>query len=296
MEELGLLEQRSQTYYRITQRGREHVKNPLSLWAEVCSTELEVDHVLVLRAVNKASLTQTSDGAFLINRADQDQLLSDLNWGDTEFERLYAAVHELERLGMLHDSAGMGRYIKARSTYLGAVWDLRQGETIEAAFIDQLRADGETTSVDLKRELHLGNDNEKAEFVKDVLGLATTQASGRRWLIIGFDDKTLAFHTPPDIGVTQNRIEQILSVYTMPQVQVRYEVVTYRGNQVGKLEILRDRTHLPYQVAKALGGKKHIEVGDIFVRHGSQTEHPTAPELQAIQDEGDRARASLAEK
>jgi Putative DNA-binding domain len=291
-EALGLLEQRSQTYYRITQRGREHVRNPLPLWTAVCSTILEDDHALVLRTVNRASLVQTADGAYLMNEVDQDQLLADLGWADTDFDKLYAACAELERMQMLKDYAGMGRYINARSTYLGAVWDMRQGETLEAAFLDQLRAEGETTSVDFKRELHLGNDNEKAEFVKDVLGLATTQASGRRWLIIGFDDKTQAYHAPPDPSITQNRLEQILSVYTTPQVQVRYEVVTYRGNQVGKLEIFRDRTHLPYRVARPLGHKKRIDADDIFVRHGSQTEHPTVAEEQAIQEEGDRARAT----
>lgn len=292
MEKLGLLEQRSQTYYRITQRGREHIKNPLPLWTDICSITLEDDHALVLRTVNRASVTQTGDGAFLMHDVDQDRLLNDLGWGDADFERLYAATSELERMQMLHVLATIGRHIEACSTYVGTVWEERQGETLEAAFIDQLRDDGETTSVDFKRELHLTNDNEKAEFVKDILGLATTQASGHRWLIIGFDDKTHSFHAPPDPGITQNRIEQILSVYTTPQVQVRYDVVTYRGNQVGKIRIFRDRIYLPYRVAKAIGGKKHIDAGDIFVRHGSQTEHPTPGELQAIQDEGDRARGS----
>jgi hypothetical protein len=194
-------------------------------------------------------------------------------------------------MGMLWELGAAGRQINARSTYLGAIWDLRQGETLEAAFIDQLLADGETTSVEWKREVHLDKADEKAEFVKDVLGLATTQVTGRRWLIIGIDDKTQAFHAPPGADITQNRIEQILSVYTTPQVQVRYTVVEYRGNQIGKLEVFRDRTHLPYRVAKLVGDKKRIAVGESFVRHGSQTEHPTPAELQAIEEEAQRARA-----
>jgi hypothetical protein len=89
-------------------------------------------------------------------------------------------------------------------------------------------------------------------------------------------------------------LEHILSDYTSPQVQVRYDVVIYRGNQVGKLEVFRNRTDLPYRVAKSIGDKKdkrHIEEGTIYVRHGSQTEQPTEAERAALQDEGDRARA-----
>ncbi len=291
MKSLGLLDGPHQTYVRLTQQGREHLRDPLPLWTAICGLSLEDDHAVVLRTVNQLSIVQTSEGAFLLKDVIHDHLLAELGWSDADFDRLYAAVAELERMGLLWESPIIGRHIQARSTYSGAMWDMRQGETLEATFIDRLLAEGETTSVDFKRELHLDKDNEKAEFVKDVLGLATTQASGRRWLIIGVDDKSHAFYAPPNPDITQNRIEQILHVYTSPQVQVHYEVVTYRGNQVGRLEIFRDRTHLPYRVAQSLGGKKRIEEGDIFVRHGSQTEHPTPAELLAIEEEAERARA-----
>jgi hypothetical protein len=43
--------------------------------------------------------------------------------------------------------------------------------------------------VEFKREVHVtGTASDRAELVKDVLGLANTQASGRRWLIIGLDN------------------------------------------------------------------------------------------------------------
>jgi hypothetical protein len=43
----------------------------------------------------------------------------------------------------------------------------------------------------------LGTAREKAEFVKDVIGLANTKPSGRRWMIIGFDDKARKYYGPP---------------------------------------------------------------------------------------------------
>ncbi len=74
-------------------------------------------------------------------------------------------------------------------------------------------------------------------------------------------------------------------------VDIRYEVVDYRQGRVGKLEILRDPKKLPYRVAKSLGDRKRIGQDKIFVRHGSQVEEPTAAELEAIQEEGNRARS-----
>jgi hypothetical protein len=61
---------------------------------------------------------------------------------------------------------------------------------------------------------------------------------------------------------------------------------------VGTIEILRDRKRLPYVVARSLGDKKRIERGQVFVRHGSQTEAPTERELDALCEEGEQARSS----
>jgi hypothetical protein len=72
--------------------------------------------------------------------------------------------------------------------------------------------------------------------------------------------------------------------------------LNYRAGRVGKLEVLRDAKKLPYSVAKSLGeksagDKKRITEGQVFVRHGSQTEPPTDAERRAIEEEGERARS-----
>ncbi len=112
-------------------------------------------------------------------------------------------------------------------------------------------------------------------------------------MIIGFDDRSHTYYATPDQRLNQNRFEQLLSMYTTPFVDVRYEVVDYRGGSVGMLEVLRDTRKLPYSSARSIGDRKRIEQGDIFVRHGSQVERPTSLELQALQDEGDQARLNL---
>ena len=95
-------------------------------------------------------------------------------------------AQELERDGFLH-SRGLGGSV---ATYLGLVRATRRGFTIESKRLDELVKQWETTSVEFKRELYLDTADQKAEFAKDVIGLANTQASGQRLLIIGFDDKT----------------------------------------------------------------------------------------------------------
>src|SRR6266542_4989468 len=87
-----------------------------------------------------------------------------------------------------------------------------------------------------------------------------------------------------------------LARYTTPVVCIRYDVVDYRRGKVGRLEVLRDPADLPYQVAqsvgdKGAGGKRRVEIDQIFVRHGSQTEEPTPLELQALRDEATHAHA-----
>ena len=188
--------------------------------------------------------------------------------------------------------AGYQNYITP--TYQGLVWGTRRGFTIESKFIDELVKEWETTNVDFKREISLRTKEQKAEFAKDVLGLATTKSSGRRFMIIGFHPKTRDYYAPPDTAVTQDQMEQILANLTSPAVNIRYEIVDYRAGKVGKLEIIREPEKLPYRASQDViidaKGRKGLEKDKVYVRHGSQTEAPTETELQALEEEGRRAR------
>jgi predicted HTH transcriptional regulator len=175
----------------------------------------------------------------------------------------------------------------------GLVWETKRGFTAEAQFIDDLVTEWETTSVEFKSDISTDTAGQIAEFIKDVLSLATTKTSGRRWMIIGFDDDTHEYCGSPNPKLTQNHLEQLLQVYTKPMVEVRYQVVDYRKEPVGKLEVFRKAKHLPYKVAKSLGSqndKRRISEGAIYVRHGSQVQHPTPEELEALEEEGVLAR------
>ena len=180
----------------------------------------------------------------------------------------------------------MNRDVGDGATYKGLVWQTRRGLTLETKRIDALVSEWETTSVDFKRELHLDTEDQKAEFIKDILGLVNTQSSGKRYLIIGFDDKTRTYYGPPDPKISTNRMEQFLARLTAPVVQIRYDLIPYKEGSVGQIEVFRDPALLPYRVGASItGSKKKVSQHDVFVRHGSQTEAPTADELQALKDE-----------
>ncbi|MBA3321786.1 MAG: ATP-binding protein [Pyrinomonadaceae bacterium] len=290
MKDAGLLlETNSDVFYKPSYTGRSILKDPVPYWQAVCEEKLESDQGELLHLVNRLSPRVSGDNITL-DWVELTQLLADLDWPDKD-ERLRTVGRELGGRG-LAKCLCLGS-LQLKASYQGLVWETRRGFTLEAKFIDGLVAEWETTSVEFKRELSLNPADRQAKFVKDLLGLANTQASGRRWMVVGFSEKTRAYHGPPDHKVSQNRIEQILSPYTTPNVEVRYEVVDYRAGKVGKLEVLRDARKLPYRVAKSVGDKKRIEEGQVFVRHGSQTEAPTPAELQAIVEEGERARLHL---
>ena len=208
-------------------------------------------------------------------------------------DRLQFIAHELKQWGFVSGWISVAGTVQIQSTFKGLVWETRRGFTLESQFIDDLVAEWETTSVDFKRQLSLDTMDQKAEFVKDIWSLINTKASGRRWFIIGFDDRSHAYFGPPDSRITQNRIEQILARYIAPSVDVLYEAVECRVGRVGKLEVIRDPTKLPYRVKEQMNREKKPPrmPGDLFVRHGSQVERPTDAELLALQEEGDHARS-----
>jgi hypothetical protein len=278
---------RSSSFWKVSRLGRRHIANQTEQWFLICQEELDPEHAQLLSAINRLSPRVAPDHAWL-EEVNQVEIASEL--GDWPASQIWNVANELTQWEFVSGSFFIGGAFHLAATYKGLVWETRRGFTLISKHVDELVAEWETTSVDFKRELHLDTADEKAEFIKDVLSLANTKASGKHWMIIGFDNRTHAYHGPPDQHIVQDRLEQILSVYTTPVVDIRYDVVDYREGPVGMLEVLRNPKKLPYSVAKSIGEKKRIEQGNIFVRHGSQVEKPTSLELQALQDEGNQTR------
>ena len=284
---------------KITSEGEDYLeeeeKRWVSWWATCISAEkLKQEQRDLLELVHRLSPREEQTHAWM-EWIHQEALCRELGW---EAERLRLVIREIRTS---HD------YIKprpnyyplgktpphellVRETYMGLVLQTKCHLTMEAREIDYLVEEWETRSVDFKQELETRTKDQKAEFVKDVLGLVNTKASGERWLIVGFDDKMRTYHPGCTLPSRQDDLERILSTYTNPMVDIRYDIVEHYQGPVGRLRVLRDPAKLPYRVAKSVGEKKRIEEGQTFVRHGSLTEQPTDAELQALLEEGERAR------
>lgn len=287
LQDLGLVEQDSQ--WKVTRKGRTLATDMLPLWWSICQEKLEPEHQQLLHVVNRLS-PHSEDGYAWVEGIAEKVLTAELGWFADPLH-LESVAKDLEQWGYVSGSFVFGG-IKLAATYRGLVWETKQSFTMLSRLIDDLAAEWETTSVDFKREVHLDTADQKAEFIKDVLSLVNTKASGQRWMIIGFDDRSRTYYGAPNQAITQNRIEQILAMYTSPCVDVQYNPVNYRSGSVGMLEVIRDPQKLPYRVARSIGKKKRIEQGDIYVRHGSQVEKPTPLEEQALIDEGNQARSN----
>lgn len=288
LQGLSLVEQDS--HWKVTKAGRTLATDMMPLWWNICQEKLEKEHQQLLQVVNRLSPHSEDDHAWVEGIAEKT-LTAELGWSADPL-LLESVANDLEQWGFVSGLFFFGG-MQLTATYRGLVWETKQGFTLMSRLIDDLVAEWETTSVDFKRELQLDTADQKAEFIKDVLSLANTKASGQRWMVIGFDDRSRTYYGAPDQAITQNRIEQIVARCTTPCVDVQYNPVDYRGGSVGMLEVLRDPQKLPYRVARSIiGEKKRIEQDDIYVRHGSQVEKPSPLEEQALIDEGIQARSN----
>jgi hypothetical protein len=286
---------------KITSEGEEYLEEEEKRWVSWWATCMSADKLKqeqrdLLELVHNLSPREEPTHAWM-EWIHQESLCRELGW---EVERLRLVIGEIrashDYIKVRPNYYPLGKTppdeLHVRETYKGLVLQTKRDLTIEAREIDDLVEEWETTSVEFKQELETRTKDQKAEFVKDVLGLVNTKASGERWLIVGFEDETHTYHSGCTLPSSQDDIERVLTAYTNPMVEIRYDIVEHYHGPVGRLRVLRVPAKLPYRVAKSVGDKKRITEGQVFVRHGSQTEEPSDAEHQALLEEGERARAA----
>ena len=218
-----------------------------------------------------------------------EDMFAELGWPVEGHDPLHLA-QSLQRLGYVQVQAAIGGPVRVRPTYRGVVRATRRVVTEWQQRLREMVDEWETTTVEFKSELSLGTPARNAEFAHDVMALANTKASGsERYLILGYHPNTREFTTPASPTVSQDRIEDVLNEYSDPQPAIRYFTLDHESGRgpLGILEVHRDPALVPHRI-KREAGKRHT--GDVYVRHGSHIEKPTAEELAALIAEGERAR------
>lgn len=289
LERIGWLEDEA-NYCKVTRMGEAFSEGDVpSAWRRVMDIELQDEEAAVLQVSARLGQEVFDDHVHL-RESPWQTLFQALGWPE-DSSRAALLTRGLRDLGLMMISERLGGTIDTTPNYVGIVRATREAESEDAALIRQLADEWETTNVEFKRQLNLNSNVEKAKFVSRIMGLATTRASGRRFLVIGFDDKTREFSTAIDPGITQERLEQIMHNHCQPPPKIKVKAVPFGSGSVGLIEVFREPTEVPYEVMKALGGREGIKAGEVFVRHGSRTEHPTPAELQDLLNERKSARS-----
>src|SRR5712692_8904641 len=142
--------------------------------------------------------------------------------------------------------------------------------------------------VDFKRDLFVATRDQKAEFVKDVLGLVNTMGASRRFLMVGWDDRTRQVIAPGlDPSLKVERLQNIVNAYCDPPPHLELSRCARGGVPVGVIEVRREAAKVPYRIRRKILG---LQPGDAFVRHGTITERPSPAELDGLHQEGLNAR------
>lgn len=266
-------------HWKVTGQGRSLRDNLPALWQPICAQPVDDDCIELLSIINRLS-PQGVDDYVVLEPITREQVLGAAH--GVNAASVMAKLADLSEAGLIGYSWQFD-FFQASATYRGLVWETRRGLTLDSQFIDSLVEEWETTSVEFKRELFVGTADTKAEFIRDILGLANALASGRRWFIVGFDDTTRTYLGPPDPALAQDRLQQIVDEYIAPHLDIRYTPIDYRLGIVGQLEVRPARTRLPYRVQKDLmGKKKQIIAGTAYTRHGAHTVPATEVDLEEL--------------
>jgi Putative DNA-binding domain len=291
LDRLGLVEPGSvgSLWVRLTQDGRRlAVQSLRSIWPEIFAIYLDDEQLPFLGQAIALSEDRQA-GYARVDWVPWQKVFDALGWPTSDNSPAYDITAQLEEAGCLARRAALGGRIDMYPTYVGIVRATEQVQTELQQLVTDLLPEWETTNVEFKRQLDLATKANKAEFIRDILALATTKSSGERFLIVGFDDKTHQFVQSVDPAITQNQLEQILNTYAVPAPQIRYHRVAWDRGEIGVIKVLRDPAKVPYRVTKTLA---HISKRDVYVRHGSQVEPPTPAELAALEAEGKAAASA----
>jgi schlafen family protein len=276
--------------WALTQRGQALREASLrTSWKQIFDLYLTNDQIEFLRAACRLS-EEHLEGMARLNEVQGSDVAAELgrDWTETQvIVSSYKMVETLSDMGLTVDRAAGGGHLPLHLTYMGIVRATQAKPTADRELLEELLAEGETTNVDFKRELDLGRPAANAELVRDVLGMANAQVSGRRFIVVGIADDGSEFRDAND-GLSQERIEQIVQSWAPPSPTLRVKRVLWHQAEIAIVEISRERAYLPYVATKRHG---KLAVGVVYSRHGSHTEPATEDEERAIRTEGDRARA-----
>jgi hypothetical protein len=282
---IGLVKHDSSLFVSLTARGRIAAAGGLSSeWASlVDALPLTPDALTFLRATCGVCERKDEQWATL-SRTDSDRVVRELGgpWPPARLVDVWTELDEARAVTGVRVS-GPPTIMGLRPTYVGMVLATAGPAAKLQQLVRMLVDDWEGATVDHKVRLEVASATQRAEVARDIAALANTQARGPRYLVVGFDNTTHGFADSFDAAVTQDRLEDILGERLSNVPGIRVSVVPWPGGQVGLIEIIRERLHLPYRITRDWPGG--VRDGRVYVRHGSHVAIADQAEIAELEEE-----------
>lgn len=145
--------------------------------------------------------------------------------------------------------------------------------------LDALLAQEEGIALEFKERLELETREGKGKFLKDLLALVNSPVN-QSFLIVGIEDKTKKPVGFTDI--TEEKLQQIVSNYCRPPIDLEFHTVEYQGFSVGIIQIFhRYKFHTLKESYKYQSNGKEVVIREkaVFIRRGSMVDEATPDEV-----------------
>lgn len=120
---VGLLEDRSDQHWLLTEAGKRYVSKPYTFWNETCTVELSFPQEKeLLSLVNRLS-PQADENCVALEYVDHATLLENLAWAK-DFATLRSYALRLEEIGFVKAEVTTGS-VDLQATFRGLIWENR---------------------------------------------------------------------------------------------------------------------------------------------------------------------------
>lgn len=145
-----------------------------------------------------------------------------------------------------------------------------------------LRYKSEGTDIDFKSAQYRfigGNEDDKAEMLKDILAMANAWRNGPGYILLGFKDRRP--HPAEVVGISASiddaKVQQFVHGKVKPKLTFHYEEHLYEGKTVGLITIPTQKR--AFYLTHAYG---KLKSNVVYVRRGSSTDEAEPPEISAM--------------
>jgi hypothetical protein len=145
-----------------------------------------------------------------------------------------------------------------------------------------LRYRSEGTDIDFKSTQYRfigGDEEDKAEMLKDILAMANAWRDGPAYILLGFKDQR---PQPAEVvgilsSIDDAKVQQFVHGKVKPKLTFSYEEHVYEGKTVGIIKIPKQKR--PFYLSHPYG---KLKSNVVYVRRGSSTDEAEPPEIASM--------------